>query len=238
MTLLICNECKSPNFSYRKNLNIIDTIIIHYTGMQNAQSALNYLCSHRSRVSSHYFINEKGKLWQLVDDNNVAWHAGVSKWLDRKNLNETSIGIELVNPGHEHGYQEFTNDQYKTLEELIKLLIDKFDIKIDRILGHSDIAPSRKLDPGEKFNWHKLAKKKLSIWPEKILNIPKSMASDELLYNLLYNIGYDVTSHFEESILAFKRRFTPDDLSLNKSDNLIKVAYSVYIEFVKIRAGY
>ena len=161
MTLLICNECKSPNFSYRKNLNIIDTIIIHYTGMQNAQSALNYLCSHRSRVSSHYFINEKGKLWQLVDDNNVAWHAGVSKWLDRKNLNETSIGIELVNPGHEHGYQEFTNDQYKTLEELIKSLIDKFDIKIDRILGHSDIAPSRKLDPGEKFNWHKLAKKKI-----------------------------------------------------------------------------
>ena len=117
MTLLICNECKSPNFSYRKNLNIIDTIIIHYTGMQNAQLALNYLCNPGSRVSSHYFINEKGKLWQLVDDNNVAWHAGVSKWLDRKNLNETSIGIELVNPGHEHGYQEFTNDQYKTLEE-------------------------------------------------------------------------------------------------------------------------
>ena len=94
----------------------------------------------------------------MVDDNNVAWHAGVSKWLDRKNLNETSIGIDLKS-GHEHGYQEFTNDQYKTLEELIKLLIDKFDIKIDRILGHSDIAPSRKLDPGEKFNWHKLAKK-------------------------------------------------------------------------------
>ena len=78
MTLLICNECKSPNFSCRKNLNIIDTIIIHYTGMQNAQSALKYLCSNKSRVSSHYFINEKGKLWQLVDDNNVAWHAGVS----------------------------------------------------------------------------------------------------------------------------------------------------------------
>ena len=238
MTLLICNECKSPNFSYRKNLNIIDTIIIHYTGMQTAQSALKYLCSNKSRVSSHYFINEKGKLWQLVDDNNVAWHAGVSKWLDRKNLNETSIGIELVNPGHEHGYQEFTNDQYKTLEELIKLLIDKFDIKIDRILGHSDIAPSRKLDPGEKFNWHKLAKKNLSIWPEKILNIPKSMASDELLYNLLHNIGYDVTSHYDDSILAFKRRFMPDDLSINKSDKLMKVVYSVYSEFVKIRAGY
>ena len=95
-----------------------------------------------------------------------------------------------MNPGHEHGYKEFTNDQYKTLEELIKLLIDKFDIKIDRILGHSDIAPSRKLDPGEKFNWHKLAKKNLSIWPEKILNIPKSMASDELLYNLLKQFLY------------------------------------------------
>ena len=238
MTLLICNECKSPNFSYRKNLNIIDTVIIHYTGMQNAQLALNYLCNHSSRVSSHYFINEKGKLWQLVDDNNVAWHAGVSKWLDRKNLNETSIGIELVNPGHEYGYQEFTDDQYKTLEELIKSLIDKFDIKVDRILGHSDIAPSRKLDPGEKFNWQKLAKNHLSVWPEKILKIPKSMASDELLFNLLSNIGYDVTNHYNDSILAFKRRFTPDDLSINKSDELIKVAYSVYLEFVKIRSGY
>ena len=238
MTLLICNECKSPNFSNRKNLNIIDTIIIHYTGMKNAQLALNYLCSHKSRVSSHYFINEKGKLWQLVDDDNVAWHAGVSQWLDRKNLNETSIGIELVNPGHEYGYQDFTNDQYKTLEELIKLLIDKFDIKIDRILGHSDIAPSRKLDPGEKFNWQKLAKKNLSIWPEKILNIPKNMASEKLLYNLLYNIGYDVTNHYVDSILAFKRRFTPNDISPSESDKFIKMVYSVHSEFVKIRAGY
>ena len=238
MTLLICNECKSPNFSNRKNLNIIDTIIIHYTGMKNAQLALNYLCSHKSRVSSHYFINEKGKLWQLVDDDNVAWHAGVSQWLDRKNLNETSIGIELVNPGHEYGYQDFTNDQYKTLEELIKLLIDKFDIKIDRILGHSDIAPLRKLDPGEKFNWQNLAKKNLSIWPEKILNIPKNMASEKLLYNLLYNIGYDVTNHYVDSILAFKRRFTPNDISPSESDKFIKMVYSVHSEFVKIRAGY
>jgi len=238
MSLTICNEYKSPNFSSRKNLDIVDTIIIHYTGMQSAQSALNYLCSHKSRVSAHYLINEKGKLWQLVDDNNVAWHAGVSKWMDRKNLNETSIGIELVNPGHEHGYEEFTIDQYKTLEKLIQSLIIKFDIKIDRILGHSDIAPSRKLDPGEKFNWRRLAEKKLSIWPENLLNVPKDMTSDKLLYNLLSDIGYDVTNHYKDSILAFKRHFMPNDLPLNSSDKLIIVAYSVYIEFAKIRSGY
>ena len=116
MGLLVCNEYKSPNYNKRKNLDLIDTVIIHYTGMRNAKTALNYLCNKKSKVSAHYFINEEGKLWQIVEDKNIAWHAGVSKWLDRKNLNETSIGIELENPGHQHGYKEFTFDQYEILE--------------------------------------------------------------------------------------------------------------------------
>ena len=94
MGLLACTEYKSPNYNIRKNLDLIDTVIIHYTGMRNAKTALNYLCNKKSKVSAHYFINEEGKLWQIVEDKNVAWHAGVSKWLDRKNLNETSIGID------------------------------------------------------------------------------------------------------------------------------------------------
>ena len=122
MSLLACNEYKSPNYDIRKNLNLIDTIIIHYTGMHNAEIALNYLCDKKSKVSAHYFINEEGKLWQIVEDKNIAWHAGVSKWLDIKNLNETSIGIELENPGHQHGYKEFTFDQYEILEKLINSL--------------------------------------------------------------------------------------------------------------------
>tara|TARA_E500000331_G_scaffold83678_1_gene79347 strand:- start:2293 stop:3009 length:717 start_codon:yes stop_codon:yes gene_type:complete len=238
MSLLVCNEYKSPNYNIRKNLDLIDTVIIHYTGMRNAKTALNYLCNKKSKVSAHYFINEEGKLWQIVEDKNIAWHAGVSKWLDRKNLNETSIGIELENPGHQHGYKEFTFDQYEMLEKLINSLINKYNIKIDRILGHSDIAPSRKTDPGEKFRWHRLAEKNISIWPKNILNLPEDIYSDKLLYNLLSSIGYDVKNHYKDSIMAFKRRFMPSDLNENINEALLKVAYSVNLEFNKVRSLY
>ena len=133
MSLLVCNEYKSPNYNIRKNLDLIDTVIIHYTGMRNAKTALNYLCNKKSKVSAHYFINEEGKLWQIVEDKNIAWHAGVSKWLDRKNLNETSIGIELENPGHQHGYKEFTFDQYEILEKLINSLINKYNMNVGNL---------------------------------------------------------------------------------------------------------
>jgi N-acetylmuramoyl-L-alanine amidase len=238
MSLLFSNEYKSPNFSPRQSSALIDTIIIHYTGMKNSELALNYLCSQKSNVSAHYFINENGKLWQIVEDRNIAWHAGVSKWLDRKNLNETSIGIELVNPGHSYGYKEFTFKQYEMLEKLIILLMRKYNIKLDRILGHSDIAPARKIDPGEYFDWHRLAKKKLSIWPKNILTVPKDIYSNKLLYNLLLEIGYDVENYYKDSILAFKRRFIPNDLTYNINDILLNVVYSVHNEFVKVRSLY
>ena len=238
MSLSISNKYKSPNFSIREDAALLDTIIIHYTGMQSAELALNYLCDKESKVSAHYFINEDGKICQLVDDLDVAWHAGVSKWLKRKNLNDTSIGIELVNPGHEHGYKKFSENQYKSLEKLITLLIHKYDIKKDRVLGHSDVAPSRKLDPGEKFDWHRLAKKDLAIWPSKILRVPESMKSDKLLYNLLYEIGYDVKNHFKPSLLAFKRHFMPNDIYIGVNENLINIAYSVYKDFSKVRSLY
>ena len=238
MNFTISNEYKSPNFNKNRDMGLLDAIIIHYTGMQSAQSALNYLCNKKSKVSAHYFINEEGKLWQIVEDKNIAWHPGVSKWLDRKNLNETSIGIELENPGHQHGYKEFTFDQYEILEKLINSLINKYNIKIDRILGHSDIAPSRKKDPGEKFRWHRLAEKNIAIWPKHIINIPEDIYSDKLLYNLLSSIGYDVKNHYKDSILAFKRRFMPNDLNTNINETLLQVAYSVHLEFNKVRSLY
>ena len=117
MILKISNQYQSPNYDLRKNINLIDTIIIHYTGMRDAKTALDFLCNRKSNVSAHYFINESGELFQIVDDYKIAWHAGVSSWLSRKNLNETSIGIELVNPGHDYGYREFTIEQYVTLEK-------------------------------------------------------------------------------------------------------------------------
>ena len=238
MSFFISNKYRSPNFNPRDNINLLDTIIIHYTGMKSAELALNHLCDKDSKVSAHYFVNEEGEIWQLVDDLDVAWHAGVSQWLNRKNLNDTSIGIELVNPGHQYGYETFTEKQYKSLEKLIEMLIKKHDIKKDRILGHSDIAPSRKLDPGEKFDWHRLAKKGLAIWPAKILRIPESMESDKLLYNLLYEIGYDVKNHYKPSLLAFKRHFMPNDIYIGVNENLINIAYSVYKDFSKVRSLY
>jgi len=238
VSFFISNKYRSPNFNPRENTNLLDTIIIHYTGMKNAELALNHLCNKDSKVSAHYFVNEEGKIWQLVDDLDVAWHAGVSKWLNRKNLNETSIGIELVNPGHQYGYKVFSENQYKSLEKLIEILVKKYDIKKDRILGHSDIAPSRKLDPGEKFDWHRLAKKGLAIWPTKILRVPESMESDKLLYNLLHEIGYDVKNHFKPSLLAFKRHFIPNNLDEDVNEKLINIAYSVYKDFSKVRSLY
>ena len=238
MDFTISNEYKSPNFNKRRDMDLLDAIIIHYTGMQNSESALNYLCNKKSKVSSHYFINEEGQIFQLVDDFNIAWHAGVSKWLKRKNLNDTSIGIELVNPGHEHGYEVFSEKQYESLEQLIKLLFSKYNIKKDWVLGHSDIAPSRKLDPGENFDWYRLARKDLSVWPDKIFSVPDKMKSDQLLYNLLFNIGYDVKSYFKPSLIAFKRRFMPNDISEETNELVVNIAYSVSKAFSKVRSLY
>ena len=238
MNFTISNEYRSPNFNKRRDMGLLDAIIIHYTGMQNAESALNYLCNKKSKVSSHYFINEEGQIFQLVDDYNIAWHAGVSKWLKRKNLNDTSIGIELVNPGHKYGYKVFSEKQYQSLEKLIKLLFSKYNIKKDWVLGHSDIAPSRKLDPGENFDWYRLARKDLSIWPEKIFSVPDNIKSDQLLYNLLFNIGYDVKNYFKPSLIAFKRRFIPNDISEETNELVVNVAYSVSKAFSKVRSLY
>ena len=238
MNFTISNEYKSPNFNKSRDMGLLDAIIIHYTGMQNSESALNYLCNKKSEVSSHYFINEEGQIFQLVDDFNIAWHAGVSKWLKRKNLNATSIGIELVNPGHEHGYKVFSEKQYESLEQLIKLLFSKYNIKKDWVLGHSDIAPSRKLDPGENFDWHRLARKGLSIWPDKIFSVPDDLKSNQLLHNLLSDIGYDVKNYFKPSLIAFKRRFIPKDISEETNELVLNVAYSVSKAFSKVRSLY
>jgi N-acetylmuramoyl-L-alanine amidase len=238
MNFTISNEYKSPNFNKSRDMDLLDAIIIHYTGMQNSELALNYLCNKKSEVSSHYFINEEGQIFQLVDDFNIAWHAGASKWLKRKNLNATSIGIELVNPGHEHGYKVFSEKQYESLEQLIKLLFSKYNIKKDWVLGHSDIAPSRKLDPGENFDWHRLARKGLSIWPDKIFSVPDDLKSNQLLHNLLSDIGYDVKNYFKPSLIAFKRRFIPKDISEETNELVLNVAYSVSKAFSKVRSLY
>ena len=161
--------------------------------MQSEIESIKRLKNVRSKVSCHYFINRKGLITQMVKDNYVAWHAGKSKWKNFKNLNKNSIGIELVNKGHEFGYQNFSNIQITSLINLCKNLRKNYMIKKENFLGHSDIAPLRKLDPGEKFPWRKLSKYNLGCWQKsnkkkiKLINYKKI---ENLFFKNLYKIGY------------------------------------------------
>ena len=155
----------SPNHSKKLRLKTeIKFIIIHYTGMQSEIESIKRLKSKKHKVSCHYLINRKGKVIQMVKDLNVAWHAGKSKWKSFNNLNKYSIGIELVNKGHQYGYQKFSIEQINSLIRLCKNLKKKYSIKKENFLGHSDIAPLRKIDPGEKFPWKKMSVHKLGKW--------------------------------------------------------------------------
>ena len=159
----------SPNFSKKSRfLRKIKYVIIHYTGMQSEIESIKRLKNPKYKVSCHYLINRKGKIIQLVKDKNIAWHAGKSKWKKNTNLNKNSIGIELVNRGHEFGYEKFTNSQINELVKLCLRLKKKYKIKNSNILGHSDISPLRKQDPGEKFPWKKLKNNDLGIWPKTL----------------------------------------------------------------------
>ncbi len=155
----------SPNFDHKKrSRKSIKFIIVHYTGMQSERESLIRLCNPKSKVSCHYFIRKNGKILKLVDDYYTAWHAGKSYWKNYKNLNKNSIGIELANKGHKFGYKNFKKKQLSSLIKISKILIKKYKIKRENIIGHSDIAPLRKNDPGEKFPWRELANNKIGIW--------------------------------------------------------------------------
>jgi len=213
----------SPNFSRKSRRNRdIKLIVIHYTGMQSKIASIKRLLSPRHKVSCHYLIDRKGQILRMVDENKVAWHAGKSKWKNFNNLNKNSIGIELVNKGHELGYERFTNSQ---INELIKLCLNlkkKFKIKNSNILGHSDISPMRKQDPGEKFPWKKLKKSKLGIW-YKLLNFKSQKINDkkinELFFKNLFKIGYryfDLKKRRRKDVFltrAFQRRFLPNKVT-------------------------
>ena len=210
---------KSPNHQAKlRRISEIQFIIIHYTGMQSEVESIKRLTSKKSKVSAHYLINRKGSVMKMVEEKNIAWHAGQSRWKNFINLNKQSIGIELVNKGHRLGYENFSKKQINKLLLLCKFLIKKYKIKQTDILGHSDIAPLRKIDPGEKFPWKLLFKKKISYWynaskkNNQIYNLNKINLRNYFFSNL-YKIGYryfdkKVPSNSDSKIIkAFQRRF-------------------------------
>ncbi|MEX2202220.1 MAG: N-acetylmuramoyl-L-alanine amidase, partial [Dongiaceae bacterium] len=153
----------SPNHDARRGP--VDILLLHYTGMVAAEAALKRLCDPVARVSAHYLIDEDGTLWQLVGEDRRAWHAGVSFWAGESDINARSIGIELQNPGHEFGYRAFPEPQMKTLIELAQGILQRHPIPASRVIGHSDVAPTRKEDPGELFDWQRLAAAGIGLWP-------------------------------------------------------------------------
>ena len=218
----------SPNFNPKKRkANQIKFLIFHYTGMRTEKVAIKRLIDTKSQVSSHYLIKQNGEVITLVPDLYIAWHAGKSKWKKYESLNKNSIGIEITNPGHSFGYKKFPKLQILSLIKLTKFLISKYKINKKKILGHSDIAPERKKDPGEKFPWKYLSKHKIGYWHninQKILIKNRMLKIDNihkiLFYKNIHKIGYPkkIPKNYEDEknkylikiIKAFQRKYRPE----------------------------
>ena len=209
----------SPNFNpIKRKKNRVKYLIFHYTGMKSDKLAIKKLINKNSNVSCHYYITISGKVIQMVPDLYIAWHAGKSKWKKDLSLNKHSIGIEISNPGHSNGYRSFSKRQINSLEILAKKLLKKYKIRGENILGHSDIAPLRKKDPGEKFPWKNLFKKKIGIWHNLNDRTCKKLRgvkiNNENYLIQLKKFGY--TEKFKNYIQikkivkSFQRRFRPE----------------------------
>ncbi|MDG4719881.1 MULTISPECIES: N-acetylmuramoyl-L-alanine amidase [Thalassospira] len=210
----------SPNFGPRPDGCPVDILVLHYTGMPTGQAALDRLCDPQSSVSSHYLIEEDGRIFKLVDEDKRAWHAGRGCWQDCTDINSRSIGIEIVNPGHEFGYRAFPDAQIASVVALCQDILARHDIPANRIIAHSDMAPDRKEDPGELFPWQYLAQNGIGIWPDA----GEDLAVDPNRFDeLLDQIGYgwpaensDDTGHEDyrtKRVIAFQRRWRSKDIS-------------------------
>ena len=213
----------SPNFEpIKRHKTQIKFLIFHYTGMKREFDAINKLTNFKSDVSCHYFIKNNGKTFVMVPDLYIAWHTGKSRWKNYKSLNKYSIGIEISNPGHDYNYKKFSKKQIQSLIKLTKILIKKYKINSKNILGHSDVAPERKKDPGEKFPWEELSKQGIGLWHslsieslKKNRKIKLDKVSKKKFYNNLSKIGYVMKKNeysknikFNNYIIkAFQRRF-------------------------------
>jgi N-acetylmuramoyl-L-alanine amidase len=222
--------CASPNHDARPHGAPVDILVLHYTGMKTAEEALARLCDPAAKVSAHYTIDRAGAVYVHVPEERRAWHAGVSYWAGERNVNARSIGIELVNPGHEFGYVPFTDDQISALIDLARGILARHPIPPARVLGHSDVAPARKTDPGELFPWRCLADHGIGAWPPSgsLRSAPPPQAGEDrkgaslscgggaLRSNAeadfaahLARYGYDPAAPLHDAVTAFQRHFRP-----------------------------
>jgi N-acetylmuramoyl-L-alanine amidase len=210
----IITEFRSPNCNARKPERgldpMIDTLVIHYTGMMLTERARDWLCDPASRVSAHYLIDEDGTTWRLVEETERAWHAGVGAWCGWRDINSRSIGIELSNPGHDYGYRPFPDAQIAVLIELGKGILARHPIPARNVVAHSDIAPSRKIDPGELFPWRPLAEAGIGLWTDA----EAGPVAETDVASYLQAIGYDTIENDLPVVLsAFQRRFRPENFN-------------------------
>ena len=209
----------SPNFDLKKRSNTqIKFLIFHYTGMKKESDEIKRLTNIKSKVSSHYLIKRNGDIVVLVPDLFVAWHAGKSYWQKFKLLNKNSIGVEISNPGHKFNYKKFSQKQINSILRLSKFLIFKYKINKKNILGHSDVAPCRKKDPGEKFPWKLLARKNIGIW--------HSLSESDLKKNRLKNIDLKIEKFFFKNLQKIGYNLSnPDKITKNKYLTLLTKAF-------------
>lgn len=199
-------DAPSPNFDDRSLP--ISMIVLHYTGMETGEAAIERLRDPAAKVSSHYLVAEDGTVLRLVDEDKRAWHAGRSHWRGVKDINSASVGIEIVNPGHEFGYRPFPDEQIAAVIRLVHEIKDRYDITRGNVVGHSDIAPARKQDPGELFPWGKLARLRLAL-PRPTRNLMDPGWTDGGFLLALERFGYDVEDG-PAAVIAFQRRFRPE----------------------------
>jgi N-acetylmuramoyl-L-alanine amidase len=199
-------EAPSPNFDERALP--VSMLVLHYTGMPDAESAIRWLTNPDSKVSAHYVVTEDGQTIRMVDEGKRAWHAGRAWWRRITDVNSASVGIEIVNPGHEWGYRDFPESQMEALIPLVHDIMSRHGITRGNVVGHSDIAPARKLDPGELFPWGRLARLRLAL-PRPTRNLMDPHWSDGAFMLALERFGYDIAEP-RAAVVAFQRRFRPE----------------------------
>jgi N-acetylmuramoyl-L-alanine amidase len=221
---VVAEVTPSPNHNERGDGRRPDMILLHYTGMTDADSALALLCAAGSKVSAHYFVFEDGRIVQMVPENRRAWHAGRSEWAGETDINSCSIGIEIANPGHDHGYPDFPKRQIAAVTALCRSIQTRNAIAPLRVLAHSDVAPARKQDPGEKFPWHTLYESGVGHWvkPAPLTNFGQVLAPGSrgdavvALQKSLHEYGYGIEASGDydpltvEVVTAFQRHFRPE----------------------------